>query len=172
MARFFYFIGLKLAQTMSEITSPVMKEVTALIEPILDEMEIELVDIEYLSEQGRWILRVYVDKSGGITLDDCARVSREIGDLIEVKDIFHQGYVLEISSPGLNRRLKKEKDFERAVGKNLKIRMATSLKGQRNFRGSLQSFQDGILCLNVKDDLILLPYVDVEKANLVYDFEN
>ena len=157
---------------MSEMTSPVIKEVTALIEPILDEMEIELVDIEFLSEQSRWILRIYVDESGGITLDDCARVSREIGDLIEVKDIFDQGYVLEVSSPGLNRRLKKEKDFERAVGKNIKIRMATPLEGQQNFRGSLQSFQDGILCLSVKDDLILLPYGDVEKANLVYDFEN
>ena len=155
---------------MLEVTGPVMKEVTALIEPILDEMEIELVDIEYLSEQGRWILRIYVDQSGGITLDTCAEVSREIGDLIEIKDIFHQGYVLEVSSPGINRRLKKEKDFERAVGKNIKIRMATPLEGQRNFRGSLQSFQDGILCLRVKDDLILLSYRDVEKANLVYDF--
>jgi len=113
-----------------------------------------------------------VDESGGITLDTCARVSREIADLIEVKDIFHQEYVLEVSSPGLNRRLKKEKDFERAVGKNMKIRMVIPLEGQRNFRGSLQSFQDGILCLSVKDDLILLPYGDVEKANLVYDFEN
>ena len=161
-----------MAQTMSEMTSPVMKEVSALIEPVLDEMEIELVDIEYLSEQGRWILRIYVDKSGGITLGDCTQVSREIGDLIEVKDIFHQEYVLEVSSPGLNRRLKKEKDFERAVGKNIKIRMVTPFEGQRNFRGSLQSFQDGILCLSVRDDLILLPYGDVEKANLVYDFEN
>ena len=155
---------------MSEMTSPVIKEVTALIEPILDEMEIELVDIEFLSEQGRWILRVYVDQSGGITLDTCARVSREIGDLIEVKDIFNQGYVLEVSSPGLNRPLKKEKDFGRAVGKKIKIRMVTPLEGQRNFKGSLRSFQDGILCLSVKDDLILLPYGDVEKANLVYDF--
>ena len=157
---------------MSEMTSPVIKEVTALIEPILYEMEIELVDIEFLSEQSRWILRIYVDESGGITLDACARVSREIGDLIEVKDIFHQEYVLEVSSPGLNRPLKKEKDFEKAVGKKIKIRMVTPLEGQRNFRGSLQSFQDGILCLSVKDDLILLPYGDVEKANLVYDFEN
>jgi len=161
-----------LVEIMLEMTSPVMKEVSALIEPVLDEMEIELVDIAYLSEQGRWILRIYVDKSGGITLGDCTRVNREIGDLIEVKDIFHQEYVLEVSSPGLNRRLKKEKDFERAVGENIKIRMVTPFEGQRNFRGSLQSFQDGILCLSVKDDLILLPYRDVEKANLVYNFEN
>lgn len=155
---------------MSEMTSPIIREVCALIEPILDEIEIELVDIEYLFEQGRWILRIYVDKSGGITLGHCTRVSREIDDLIEVKDIFHQGYVLEVSSPGLNRRLKKEKDFQRAVGKDMKIRMATPLEGQRNFRGNLQSFKDGILCLSVKNDLILLSYGDVEKANLVYDF--
>ena len=161
-----------MVQTMSEMASPVIKEVTALIEPILDDMEIELVDIEFLSEQGRWVLRIYVDQSGGITLDACARVSREIDDLIEVKDIFHQGYVLEVSSPGLNRPLKKEKDFEKAVGKKIKIRMATPLKGQRNFRGSLRSFQDGVLYLSVKDNLLLLPYGDVEKANLVYDFEN
>jgi len=157
---------------MSEMTSPVIKEVSTLIEPILDDMEVQLVDIEYLFEQGRWILRIYVDTPGGITLDDCARVSREIDDLIEVKDIFHQGYVLEVSSPGLNRRLKMETDFQRAVGKNIKIRMVTPFEGQRSFRGSLQSFQDGILCLSVKDDLILLPYGDVEKANLVYDFED
>ena len=157
---------------MLEITSPVIKEVSALIEPILDEIEIELVDIEYLFEQGRWVLRIYVDKSGGITLGHCARVSREIDDLIEVKDIFHQGYVLEVSSPGLNRRLQKEKDFKRAVGKKMKIRMAIPFEGQRTFRGSLQSFEDGILHLSIKDDLILLPYGDIEKANLVYDFEN
>ena len=157
---------------MSEMTCPIIKEVCALIEPILDEIEIELVDIEYLFEQGRWILRIYVDKSGGITLDHCTRVSREIDDLIEVKDIFHQEYVLEVSSPGLNRRLKKEKDFQRVVGKKMKIRMAIPFEGQRTFRGSLQSFEDGILCLSVKDDLILLPYGDIEKANLVYDFEN
>lgn len=161
-----------MTQTMSEMTSPVIKEVSTLIEPILDDMEVQLVDIEYLFEQGRWILRIYVDTPGGITLDDCARVSREIDDLIEVKDIFHQGYVLEVSSPGLNRRLKMETDFQRAVGKNIKIRMVTPFEGQRSFRGSLQSFQDGILCLSVKDDLILLPYGDVEKANLVYDFED
>jgi ribosome maturation factor RimP len=157
---------------MSEMISQAVKKVSALIEPILDEMEIELVDIEYLSEQGRWILRIYVDKQGGITLDDCARVSLEIGDLIDVKDIFSHGYVLEVSSPGLNRRLKKKKDFVRAVGKNIKIKMVVPIAGRRNFKGNLKSFQDGVLRLTVKDESVLLPYRDIEKANLVYDFEN
>ena len=157
---------------MSEMISRAVKKVSALIEPILDEMEIELVDIEYLSEQGRWILRIYVDKQGGITLDDCARVSLEIGDLIDVKDIFSHGYVLEVSSPGLNRRLKKKKDFVRAVGKNIKIKMVAPIAGRRNFEGNLKSFQDGVLRLTLKDESVLLPYRDIEKANLVYDFEN
>jgi ribosome maturation factor RimP len=147
-----------------------VREVSLLIEPILDEMEIELVDVEYLSEGGRWILRIYVDRDGGITLDDCVRVSREIEDLIDVRDLFRQPYVLEVSSPGLNRPLKKEKDFVNAVGKDVNIRMAVPLDGRRNFKGKLQSFEDGLLCVTASDDRFLLPYRGVEKANLVYDF--
>jgi ribosome maturation factor RimP len=147
-----------------------VEEVSLLIEPILDEMEIELVDVEYLSEGGRWVLRIYVDREGGITLDDCARVSREIEDLIEVKDFFRQPYVLEVSSPGLNRRLKKEKDFARAVGKNVAIRLAAPLDGRRNFKGNLESFVDGVLCVAVNNDRFFLPYGGVENANLIYDF--
>jgi ribosome maturation factor RimP len=147
-----------------------VREVILLIEPILDEMEIELVDVEYLSEGGRWILRVYVDRDGGITLDDCVRVSREIGDLIDVKDFFRQPYVLEVSSPGLDRPLKKEKDFVHAVGKDVNIRMAAPIDGRRNFKGKLQSFEDGVLCVTVNEDRFLLPYGGVKKANLAYDF--
>jgi len=147
-----------------------VREVSILIEPILDEMEIELVDVEYLSEGGRWILRIYVDREGGITLDDCVRVSREIEDLIDVKDLFRQTYVLEVSSPGLNRPLKKEKDFVHAIGKNINIRMAAPVGGRRNFKGRLQSFEDGTLCVTANENRFLLPYGGVEKANLVYDF--
>lgn len=147
-----------------------VREVILLIEPILDEMGIELVDVEYLSEGGRWILRVYVDRDGGIALDDCVRVSREIEDLIDVNDFFRQPYVLEVSSPGLNRPLKKEKDFVHAVGKNVDIRMAAPIDGRRNFKGKLQSFEDGVLCVTANEDRFLLPYGGVKKANLVYDF--
>jgi ribosome maturation factor RimP len=147
-----------------------VREVSLLIEPILDEMQIELVDVEYLSEGGRWVLRIYVDRDGGITLDDCVQVSREIEDLIEVKDVFQQAYVLEVSSPGLNRPLKKEKDFVRAVGENVDIRMAAPVDGRRNFKGRLESFEDGVLCVNVNDDRFHLPCGGVEKANLIYDF--
>lgn len=149
-----------------------VREVSLLIEPILDEMQMELVDVEYLSEGGRWVLRIYVDRNGGITLDDCVRVSREIEDLIDVRDFFRQPYVLEVSSPGLNRPLKKEKDFVHAVGNNVNIRMAAPIDGRRNFRGKLESFVDGVLCVNVNGDRFHLSYGGAEKANLVYDFED
>jgi len=147
-----------------------VREVALLIEPILEEMGIELIDVDYLSEGGRWILRIYVDREGGITLDDCVRVSREIEDLIEVKDLFRQSYVLEVSSPGLNRPLKKEKDFVLAIGKDVHVRTAAPVGGRRNFKGRLQSFEDGMLCVVVNEDRFLLPYGGVEKAHLVYDF--
>jgi ribosome maturation factor RimP len=145
----------------------VTREISQFIEPILNEMDVELVDIEYLSGHGRWIVRIYVDKEGGITLDDCARVSREIGELIDVKDIIHHAYVLEVSSPGLNRPLKREKDFQRAIGKKVKAKMLVPLKGRKHFTGYLKSFRNGTLYLEVENNLVSLSWRDVEKANLV-----
>ena len=107
---------------MSDSVGFDVKQVSRFVEPILYEMGFELVDIEFLSEYGRSVLRIYVDKEGGITLDECARVSREVGDLIDVKNIIKHEYVLEVSSPGLNRPLKKEQDFLRAIDKKIKIR--------------------------------------------------
>lgn len=150
----------------------VINSVAVLIEPILNEMDFQLVDIEYLSEHGRWVLRIFADKEGGITVEDCARVSREIGDLIDVKDFIPHEYVLEVSSPGLNRPLKKKKDFLWACGKKVKLRMATPVKGRRNFTGYLRSFQEGKLYLEVENDLVALPREHVTRANLVYEFDN
>ena len=157
---------------MTNTIGVLVREISQLIEPILDEMEVELVDIEYLSYHGKWIVRIYVDKEGGITVDDCARVSREIDEIIDIKDIIHHAYVLEVSSPGLNRPLKKEKDFQRAIGKKIKARISVPLKGRRHFTGYLKDFRNGTLYLEVEDRLVSLSRRDVEKANLVYEFEN
>jgi ribosome maturation factor RimP len=154
----------------SDAADSVVKEVGRFIEPVLDETGVELVDIEYVFERGRWVLRIYLDSEGGITLDDCARVSREIGDLIEVKDVLLREYVLEVSSPGLNRPLKKEKDFLRAIGNRVKVKMVTPVKGCRNFTGYLRDLKDGALYLEVENNLVLLPLQDLKKANLVYEF--
>lgn len=156
---------------MGNVTDRITRQVGRLIEPILDEMSIELVDTEYLSEHGRWVLRIYVDKEGGITLDDCAAVSREIGDLIEVRDLISHEYVLEVSSPGLNRPLKKEMDFIQTVGKRVKVRMKCPVNGRRNFMGHLAAFRDATLYIQVGEEEVRLPLQEVEKANLVYEFE-
>jgi len=156
----------------SDAADSVIKEVSRLIEPVLDETDIELVDIEYVFERGRWVLRIYLDREGGITLDDCAQLSREIGNLIEVKDVLLREYVLEVSSPGLNRPLKKEKDFLRAIGNKVKVEMVTPVKGRRNFTGCLRDLKDGALYLEVENNVVLLPLQDLKKANLVYEFGN
>ncbi len=99
------------------MTESVLKEIERLIEPVLAEMGIDLVDMEYRSGQGRRVLRIYADRPTGINLDDCAMVSREIGNLLDVKDLLQQHYVLEVSSPGLNRPLKKKKIFSGPSGR-------------------------------------------------------
>ncbi len=150
----------------------ITRQVSDLVEPILDEMGFELVDVEYLSKYGRWVLRLYIDRDGGVTLDDCARVSGEIGDVIDVKDIITHEYVLEVSSPGLNRPLKKERDVIWAIGKRIKVRMVAPVKGRRNFSGYLKDFQDGILHLETEGKIEALSWPEVDKANLVYEFRH
>lgn len=154
---------------MAKSSDVVLGQVIEIIEPILVEMDFELVDIEYLSEYGRRVLRIYVDTENGITLDDCALVSREIGDLLDIKDIFQHGYVLEVSSPGLDRPLRKEEDFTRAVGKRVKVRTLVPVEGRRNFTGCLRDYRDGVLYIEVQDGLVSLSRQDMEKANLVYE---
>ena len=149
----------------------VIKQVADLIEPIFDGMGFELVDVEYLSKHGRWVLRLYVDKEGGVTIDDCARLSGEIGVLIDIKDVIKHEYVLEISSPGLNRPLKKERDFIWATGKRVKVRMVEPVNGRRNFTGYLKNFEDGTLYVEAEGSLVALPWIQVDKANLVYEFD-
>ena len=153
------------------MANEIAEQAAKLIEPIIEQMAFELVDVEYLSEHGRWVLRITADRpGGGITLDDCARVSREIGDIIDVKDIIRHEYVLEVSSPGINRPLKREKDFLRVLGRKIKMRMAGPIHGRRNFRGVLKELKDGTLYLGLDEEIVALPLKDVEKANLVYEF--
>jgi ribosome maturation factor RimP len=155
---------------MSSRVLSISEQVAGLVERSLADMGFELVDVEYLSMHGKWILRLYVDKEGGVTLDDCATVSREIGDLIDVKDIIIHEYILEVSSPGLNRPLKKEKDLKDAIGKKIKVKTVTPVEGRRNYIGYLRDFEEGILYMELESGRVHLPWKDVVKANLVYEF--
>lgn len=99
-----------------------------ILEPIMEENHFELVDVEYVKEAGNWYLRAYVDKEGGITLDDCELVNRTWSDIMDQEDFIPEAYILEVSSPGLGRQLKKEKDFKRSLGEDVDVKFYGSRK--------------------------------------------
>ena len=151
----------------------IIEEVTSLAEPLLGESAMELVDVECVFENGRWILRVFIDKEGGVTLDDCGSVSRELGDLIEAENTVNLPYVLEISSPGLNRPLKHEKDFVRSVGKMVRLKMAKAVNNRKNFAGRLVSVEGENIGIVLDDaTLVTLPLKNIDAAKLKYEFKN
>jgi len=147
----------------------ITEHIALLVEPVLSQMGFELVDVEYLGAGGRRLLRVYIDRPGGVTVDDCASVSREIGVLIDVEDLLPGRYVLEVSSPGLNRRLKKEKDFAWAIGKKVKVRMKHPVEGRRNFIGRLTDMREGRIVVALEHGETVLAIQEIEKANLVFE---
>lgn len=147
----------------------------SLVEPVVTGQGYELVDVEFKSELGAWILRVYIDKPGSaderVGLDDCAQVSRELSAVLDVEDAIPGHYSLEVSSPGLNRPLKKASDFARFVGKKAKIRTRHPVgESRRNFSGTLVAVDGGKVKIDVGDQVCEVPVDDVEKANLVYEF--
>jgi ribosome maturation factor RimP len=153
------------------------KKLESLVEPVVTGQGYELVDVEFKNELGSWILRVYIDKprpdqsGGGVGLDDCATVSRELSAVLDVDDVIQGHYSLEVSSPGLNRPLKKAADFARFVGKKAKIRTRHPVgESRRNFSGTLVAVDGGKVKIDVGDQVCEVPVDDVEKANLVYEF--
>lgn len=153
-------------------TALIKERVFEIADTVLEDIGFELIDVEYLTMHGRWVLRLYIDKEGGVTIDDCVSVSRELGDLLDIKDVIEHEYVLEVSSPGLDRPLKREKDFIRFTGNKIKCRTAAPVNGQKNFAGVLKDFREGIIYIDTGDSLAELPLEDIEKANLVYEFES
>ncbi|MBW2102897.1 MAG: ribosome maturation factor RimP [Deltaproteobacteria bacterium] len=148
----------------------IAEQISSLADPVVDALGLELVDVEYLTQGGRWIVRVYVDREGGVTLDECAMLSRELGPLLDVKDVIPHEYVLEVSSPGLNRRLKKEKDFVWARGKKVKLRIRNPIDGRRNFTGMLTDVREGDLLLEVEGGTVVIALREIERANVVFEF--
>ena len=149
--------------------APVTQSVIELIEPGLLAKGIELVDVEFKKEGKNWVLRVFIDKKGGVTLEDCQKISRLAGDLIEVEEIIEPAYTMEVSSPGLNRVLKKEKDFIRFSGKKIGVQCHAPLNGRKKFAGILKDFKNQSLHLEVDGQLQIIPINRVAKANLVIE---
>ncbi len=138
-----------------------------LAEPLLSQKGMELVDVEYKMEHGQWVLRFFIDKSGGITVEDCSDVSREIGVILDVKDIITHAYNLEVSSPGLDRPLTKEGDFLKYKGRKVKIKTKLPISGRRNFSAYLDDFKDGrIFLIDSEGRKWEIAISDIEKARL------
>ena len=149
--------------------APVTQSVTELIEPGLLADGLELVDVEFKKEGKNWILRIYIDREGGVTLSDCQKVSRLAGDLIEVEEVIEPVYTLEVSSPGLNRVLKKEKDFLKYSGKKIYVQCHAPMDGRKKFTGILTGFIDQLIHLEMDGQHYTIPLNLVAKANLVIE---
>lgn len=161
------------------MATPLLTDIQALLEPILADFGLECVDLEYKREGQGNVLRIFIDKPGGVNLDDCVSVSREFGTILEVEDVIKSSYRLEVSSPGLDRPLKKAEDFERFAGQMVKIKTAVMLdpdqRGhtRKTFNGTLLGFADGgvrILQTDKAGGEIVLPLADISKAHLDPEF--
>ncbi|MCI0454968.1 MAG: ribosome maturation factor RimP [Candidatus Dadabacteria bacterium] len=155
---------------MSSLDQKVIDSVREILDPLLQEEDFELVDIEYRREGQGWILRIYIDKDGGVTVEDCARISRELGVLLDVNDIIPGKYNLEVSSPGLTRALKKVRDFEKFKGKLVKIKTKTDIQERRIFIGRLLDFVGNVASVEIDERIFFIPYDEIERANLELDF--
>lgn len=143
------------------------REASDLISPVLERNQMELVDVVYRSEGGHWILRFYVDKPGGVKLDECAGISRQIEDLIEIEELISHPYRLEVSSPGLDRVLNKQSDFRRFSGKAAKIVLREAREGRRNFKGRIVGCQEGVVELvDAQGNRFQFPIAEIKKAKL------
>ena len=142
-----------------------------LITPILDRMNFELVDVEYVKEGGTWYLRAYIDKEGGITVNDCEAVAREMNEILDREDFVEDSYVFEVSSPGLGRTLKKEKDYIRSMGKEVEIRTYRAINREKEFYGILSAYDENTVTIKTEDGTeMTFEKSDIALIRLAFDF--
>lgn len=142
-----------------------------LITPLIKENNFELVDVEYVKEGSNWYLRVYIDKEGGITVEDCTLISRAFNVILDTEDYIEDAYIFEVSSPGLMRPLKKDKDFQRNLGKQVEIRLFKALDKQKEFQGELKSFDKEHIMIMLDDGKeITFKRNDIALIRLAFEF--
>ena len=142
-----------------------------MVTPIVLKNSFELVDVEYVKEAGNWYLRIYIDKEGGISIDDCEIVSRELGDLLDKDDFIEDSYILEVSSPGLGRPLKKEKDFLRSIGKEVDIKTYKAINKVKDFTGILKEYDGNTCSIELEDETTMtFELKEIALIRLALDF--
>lgn len=139
--------------------------------PIIEANNFELVDVEYVKEGANWYLRAYIDKEGGIAIDDCEVVSRALGESLDNEDFIDSSYILEVSSPGLGRPLKKERDFERSIGEEVEVRTFKRIDKQKEFLGKLKAYDKDSVTIEFEDGTNMnLAKADIALIRLAFDF--
>ncbi|MDR2437223.1 MAG: ribosome maturation factor RimP [Endomicrobium sp.] len=149
------------------------KEIEDLFEPIATKENYELVDVQYVKENGDWIARIFIDKDDGVTMSDCEKMSIVFSAALGKSDILKDSYILEVSSPGLNRVLKKEESFKRFIGSKIKLQTLEPIgnQNQRNFLGNLLDFKDGKIKIDdVTNGIVEIKFLDIKKANVETEF--
>ncbi len=141
-----------------------------LLLPIMEENGFELVDVEYVKEGGNWYLRAYIDKPGGISVNDCELVSRKLSDLLDEKDYVEDAYILEVSSPGLGRPLKKEKDFKRSLGELVEVRTYRMVEKRKEFTGILKAYDDNTVTIEEDEKDRVFDKSEIALIRLAFDF--
>lgn len=142
----------------------------ALVLPILEDNQFELVDVEYVKEGSNWYLRYYIDKEGGINILDCELVSRALSELLDKDDFLPEAYTLEVSSPGLGRPLKKEKDFKRSLGKEVELRTYKAVNHEKEFYGELKAYDEMTITIENETGEMTFEKKDVALIRLAFDF--
>lgn len=148
----------------------IVELVTTWVEEIVQDTDVELVDVEYVKEHQDWILRIFIDKEGGVDLDDCAKVSGLLDKKLDAEDPIPGAYSLEVSSPGLERPLKKATDYVRFAGRQVQIRTYSGVHGRKRFEGTLEGLRDDNVLLKWEGETIEIPLELVAKANLAMEF--
>jgi ribosome maturation factor RimP len=144
--------------------------VEEMVQPYLDEHGFELVDVEYVKEGSNWFLRVFVDKDGGIDIDDCGLISEHLSQKLDENDPIPTAYFLEVSSPGAERPLKKKEDVAKSVGKNVFVTVYEPINGLKEFEGKLESFDNEELVIQTAKKQHVIPYAKVASARLAIIF--
>ncbi len=144
--------------------------IAAMVEPVVTGLGFEFWGLEFLAQGRHSLLRIYIDAEQGITVDDCAAVSRQVSAILDVEDPIPGEYTLEVSSPGMERPLFRIEQYEQFVGSTVSIRLRTPFEGRRNFTGVLKAVEEGDIVVQVDDHEYLLPLDSIDKANIVAQF--
>ncbi|MDC3416364.1 ribosome maturation factor RimP [Aquibacillus salsiterrae] len=156
------------------MSSKITEKTEELVRPILTELNLELVDIEFEKEGKNWFLRVFIDKEGGVDIEECGQVSEQLSEKLDDTDPVTFPYFLEVSSPGAERPLKKPTDFEKNLGNNVYVKLYEPLDGAKEYEGVLKSFENNIVTLEVKVKSrkreVTIPYDKIAKARLAVSF--